>query len=69
MSKNKLRKVHINNIEWNYAVSNMETRIYNPNTKQICARISGTKFYDIGVSPSAIKSYIMENLINADGSY
>jgi hypothetical protein len=33
--KNNLRTIHINSVEWKYAISNGNVRIYEPGTKQI----------------------------------
>jgi hypothetical protein len=71
---NKLRKVHINSIEWKYAMSNDNVRIYEPGTKQIKATVSLRDlpnshpediYYngDNGFSPADVKKYIMDNLI------
>jgi len=72
--KNKLRSVHINSVEWKYATSNGEVRIYEPGTKQIKARVSRIELihlekpgiedtYDECYTPETIKQYIKDNLI------
>lgn len=33
--KNNLKTVHIDSVEWKYAISNGNVRIYEPGTKQI----------------------------------
>ena len=72
--KNKLRSVHIDSIEWKYATSNSEVRIYEPGTKQIKARVSTEELkylenpgiedtYDECYTPETIKQYIKKNLL------
>ncbi len=62
--KNKLRHVHVNNIEWSYAVSKGEVRIYTPFTKQIISRIAAYDVTEIGsgVSPKLVQTYIKDEL-------
>jgi hypothetical protein len=71
---NKLRTVHINSVEWKYAISNGNVRIYEPGTKQIKATVAlrdlpdtsdEEEYYDgnPGYRPSDVKKYIMDNLI------
>lgn len=72
--KNKLRTVHIDSVEWKYAISNGNVRIYEPGTKQIKSTVAlcdlpdtavEEEYYDgnPGYRPSAIKKYIIDNLI------
>ena len=72
----KLRKVHIDSVEWKYAESNGNVRIYEPGTKQIKARVN---FKDLpmlnllsdeyeyvgygGNGPGSVKQYIIDNLL------
>jgi hypothetical protein len=60
---NKLRTVHINSVEWKYAISNGNVRIYEPGTKQIKATVPFRDLYYIAFSPSDVKKYIIDNLI------
>ena len=65
----KVRKVHINGIEWTYAISNKEVRIYEPGTKQIKNRIAMKDLPTIesdtaiGIGPERVKKYIEDNII------
>jgi hypothetical protein len=74
--KNKLRSVHINSVEWKYASGNGEVRIYEPDTKQIKARVSRSELIDLHsenseiedtyygcYTPETIKKYIKNNLL------
>lgn len=75
--KNKLRSVHIDSVEWKYATSNGNVRIYEPGTKQIKARVKVSELillenssmkinpdtFGESFCPSTVKQYIENNLI------
>lgn len=74
MSKNKLRKVHIDEKEWKYSVDYPYVNIWIPNDKSKCHTFDFEVWLGIGpdgriyddihqaVCPSDIKQYILENL-------
>jgi hypothetical protein len=70
--KKTLRSVHINSIEWKYAISNGNVRIYDPNTNQIKWRVKLSELpenkldhdqhgYGSNATPSVIKQFIESN--------
>jgi hypothetical protein len=68
--RSKLRRIHINRLEWCYVIDGSEIRIYEPNTKQIKVRVNLSKLEriedDFGYyqyPPSSVKRYIKDNLL------
>lgn len=77
--KNNLKTVHIDSVEWKYAISNGNVRIYEPGTKQIKSTVKledlpifneltdqheyVSYFYEPGIGPGSVKQYIIDNLI------
>jgi hypothetical protein len=69
--KKKYREVHINNESWKYVIDKnrypwyepISIRIYDPNKKMYRLTSKDIEVGSLGIQPSNIKNYIIENLV------